>query len=240
MALVADGNDLTGPGPGAFALGAGTKLEDIPGHGTSANMTVGRKQMSESKPAPRQAVTPRGINHLVLNVRDIEESHRFWTEIVGFKQVGALRQQPGRPAPPKMRFYSGDHDGQYHHHDLALVENPALPAPPAEWSMFDTPIAVNHIAITLPDREAWLQQLAFVQARGIKFDRRTNHGMTHSLYIHDPNGYGVEFVYDLPRAIWEGDIDAALNWAERLPTEGPEAMVDRTDVPVFTAPAARA
>ena len=27
-------------------------------------------------------VTPRGIDHLVVNVRDMEESHRFWTEIV--------------------------------------------------------------------------------------------------------------------------------------------------------------
>ena len=38
--------------------------------------------------------------------------------------------------------------------------------------------------------------------------------MTHSLYIHDPNGYGVEVLYDLPREIWEGDIDAALNWVK--------------------------
>ena len=74
----------------------------------------------------------------------------------------------------------------------------------------------------------------FLQSRGIVFDRRVNHGMTHSLYIHDPNGYGVELLYDLPREIWEGDIDAALNWAEQLPTEGPEALVDRTDgLPVF-------
>jgi catechol-2,3-dioxygenase len=36
---------------------------------------------------PDEAVTPRGINHLVINVRDIEESHKFWTEILGFKQV---------------------------------------------------------------------------------------------------------------------------------------------------------
>ena len=35
--------------------------------------------------------TPIGVNHVVLNVRDMEESHRFWTEIVGLKQVGALR-----------------------------------------------------------------------------------------------------------------------------------------------------
>ena len=36
---------------------------------------------------PDEAVTPRGINHLVINVRDIEESHKFWTETLGFKQV---------------------------------------------------------------------------------------------------------------------------------------------------------
>ena len=36
------------------------------------------------------ANTPVGVNHVVLNVRDIEASHHFWTEIVGLKQVGAL------------------------------------------------------------------------------------------------------------------------------------------------------
>ena len=42
------------------------------------------------------------------------------------------------------------------HHDIALVENTALPEPPKDWSMFGMPCAVNHIAIALPDREAWL------------------------------------------------------------------------------------
>jgi catechol 2,3-dioxygenase len=182
------------------------------------------------------AVTPVGLNHLVLNVRDIEESHCFWTEIIGFKQVGELRPRPDRPNPPKMRFYSGNHGGRMHHHDLALVENPSLPAPPAEWNMFGMPMAVNHIAITLSDREAWLRQLAYLQAKGVKFDRRVEHGMTRSLYIHDPNGYGVELLYDLPRDVWEGNIDAALNFSRSLPTEGPDALVDRTEgVPVFAA-----
>jgi catechol 2,3-dioxygenase len=58
--------------------------------------------------------------------------------------------------------------------------------------------------------------------------------MTHSVYISDPNGYGIEVLYELPREVWEGDIDAALNYAEALPTEGPDALVDDTDkVPVF-------
>ena len=180
-------------------------------------------------------VTPVGLNHLVLNVRNIEESHRFWTELLGFKQVGELKPGPTRPNPPRMRFYSGDHGGSLNHHDVALVENPNLPPPPANWSLFDMPTAINHIAITLPSREAWLRQLAFLQQRGVKFDRRVDHGMTHSLYIHDPNGYGIELLYELPREVWEGDIDAALNFAVALPTEGAEALEDRAEVPVFTA-----
>ena len=62
--------------------------------------------------------------------------------------------------------------------------------------------------------------------------------MTHSLYINDPNGYGVELVYDLPRETWEGDLDAALNYAELLPTDGSDALIDRVDVPMFRAASA--
>ena len=183
--------------------------------------------------APERAVTPVGVNHLVLNVRDIEESHKFWTEIVGMQEVGRL--QPGTPERPRptMRFYSADHNGKHNHHDIALVENKELPPRPKDWAMFGMPVAVNHIAITLPGREAWLKQLAFLQSRGVKFNWRVNHGVTHSVYINDPNGYGVEFLYEMPREMWENDIDGAVNWLENLPSDGAEALVDRTDTPSF-------
>ena len=188
--------------------------------------------VSDAPAAPAEAVSPRGINHLVLNVRDIEESHRFWTEIVGLKQVAALRPRPNGPALPKMRFYSADHDGKLTHHDVALVESPNLP-PPADWVLADGSVAINHVALAMPSREAWLKQLAFLQSRGIKFNWRVNHGVTHSVYINDPNGYGVEFLYELPREMWENDIQGAIDFLENLPTEGPEALVDRTDSPAF-------
>ena len=71
-----------------------------------------------------------------------------------------------------------------------------------------------------------MKKLADLQARGVKFHRSTNHGMTRSVYISDPNGYGVELLYELPRDMWEGDVNAALNYIERLPTEGDEALED--------------
>src|SRR5678815_3644609 len=45
--------------------------------------------------APRQAVSPRGVNHIVLNVRNLETSHAFWTEIMGFRQAAELKPKPG-------------------------------------------------------------------------------------------------------------------------------------------------
>ena len=176
--------------------------------------------------APDEAITPGGINHLVINVRDMEESHQFWTEVLGFKMVGKSSRRP-------MRFYSGDHNGSMNHHDIALVENPNLPKPPPEWAMFDMPVAINHIAITMPNREAWLKQLAWLQKKGVKFHRRVNHGMTHSLYISDPNGYGVEVLYELPREVWGDDIQGALDYAEPVATEGEAALVDDVEYPRF-------
>jgi len=184
--------------------------------------------------APTEAVTPGGVNHLVINVRNMEESHKFWSEILGFKLVGKSSRRP-------MQFYSGNHGGLMNHHDIALCENPNLPKPPEDWAMFDMPLAINHIAITMPNREAWLKQLAWLQKNGVKFHRRVNHGMTHSLYISDPNGYGVEVLYELPREVWGENIQGALDYAEPVATEGADAFVDDTDYPKFgkaKAPAA--
>jgi len=190
---------------------------------------------SHTPPAPDRAQPPVGINHLVLNVRNLEVSHRFWTEIMGFRQVAELRPRPNRPSM-KMRFYSGLRDGEVTHHDLALMEVPAstaTAADPEPWSLQATRVGINHVAITWPDRESWLKQLAFLRSKSVPFHVRINHGMTHSAYISDPDGHGIEVLYELPREVWHGDIDAAQNYAERLPTEGDEALIDTTENPVF-------
>ena len=184
---------------------------------------------------PSKAQTPRGVNHLVLNVRDLETSHKFWTEIMGFKMVAELKPRPNR-GPLRMRFYSGvDEHGDVNHHDLALAELPKEQAAetPEAWSLLPKRPGINHVAIAWPDRESWLQQIEFMQSKGVPFLRRINHGMTHSVYIADPDGHGIEVLYELPREVWGDDIDGAQNYAEQLPTEGPEALVDKTDNPTF-------
>ncbi len=151
--------------------------------------------------------TPCGLNHLVLNVRDIEELHRFWTELLGFRHVGTSRRRDPGGRPP-MRFYSGERDGRLRHHDIALVE---APVPPAELA--EHPQALNHVAVEYATPEAWRKQIAFLTARGVVLHRWVERGVTHSIHLTDPNGYEIELVHELPRALWENDIDAALNRA---------------------------
>jgi catechol 2,3-dioxygenase len=160
-----------------------------------------------------EAQTPLGLNHLVLNVRDIDESHRFWTDLLGFHQVGMSRR-PGPDGSRPMRFYSGERDGKLRHHDIALIEG----SPPADPAAH--PQALNHVAIEYATEEAWRKQIAFLTARGAVLYRHIERGVTHSIHLTDPNGYEIELVCELPRALWENDINAALNHAVERPITG--------------------
>ena len=53
--------------------------------------------MESAETAGHEPAAPVGVNHIVLNVRNMDESHQFWTEIVGLRLAGEFRQRPGRP-----------------------------------------------------------------------------------------------------------------------------------------------
>lgn len=175
---------------------------------------------------PSSGPTKPVVSHLVLNVRDIEASHTFYTEVLGFEQCAAFEEGVD------MRFYRGNGD---HHHDFALVQvrNPADSPEPAPWRMFPKQAGIVHIAMDYGNRDAWLQQITHMQEIGVPFLERGNHGMTHSVYVADPDGNGIECLYDLPREVWEDDVNAALNYYEALPREGEDALHDDTNYKVF-------
>jgi catechol 2,3-dioxygenase len=169
------------------------------------------------------------VSHLVLNVRDIEASHRFYTEALGYEQCGELEPDKGMA----MRFYRSD---DQHHHDLALVQvkNADVQPEPRPWRMAPKAVGINHIALAYPDRQSWLDQIQHLQAIGVEFLVRGNHGMTHSVYVADPDGNGIEVLYDVPADVWQADVNAALNHFELLPTEGPGALEDDTEYRRFS------
>ncbi len=146
--------------------------------------------------------------------------------MLGFEQCGEMTHTL------TMRFYRGS---ETTHHDLALcqVEDPASLPPVPDWSMAPLAIGVNHIAIGYPDRESWLERIHHLKENGVEFKVRGNHGMTHSAYIADPDGYGLEVLYNVPSEAWKDDVDAALNYFEYLPVDGDDVFEDRTDYQRF-------
>ena len=187
--------------------------------------------MSTNASKPSKPSKGAFINHLVLAVRDLEKSHTFYTDILGFEQCGEL----GKVKYPttKMRFYRGSDET---HHDIALLEvtEPENVQPARRWVGFapKTAVGLNHLAIGYPSRDAWLAQLAHMQACNVPFDIRGNHGMTHSAYVSDPDGNGIEVVYDVAPEFWENDVNAALNYFSPLPGVGLDALEDPLS-PVF-------
>jgi catechol 2,3-dioxygenase len=157
--------------------------------------------------APAAARTPCGINHIVLNVHDMDTAHSFWTESLGFRHV-ATGRAPSDGSKP-MRFYSGEVDGKLRHHDIALMERAKLDGDGAR--------TLNHVAIAYPTFDAFQQQIAFLMARGVALHRRIDRGVTQSIHLKDPDGNEIELVHELPREAWEDDIQAALDHAVEQP-----------------------
>ena len=150
--------------------------------------------------------TPIGLNHLVIRVRDLELSHTFWTECLGFVHVGTMSRPDadGSPTDPT-RFYSGERDGLVSHHDIALVQDKRF----ADSDLGRSPL--DHIAIAYADEEEWRAQIKFLRNRSVDLYRPVKRGTTYSIHLKDPNGYTIELVCELPRASWDRDINRALN-----------------------------
>jgi catechol 2,3-dioxygenase len=182
---------------------------------------------------PSQPTRPSrpSVNHLVIAVRDIEASHRFYCDVLGFEQCGTLKT-PFEPNPV-MRFYRGHHD---HHHDIALqqITDSSTATSPRRWEIFAASPGIAHIALAYGTRQEWLDQLEHLQAMEVPIALRGNHGMTHSAYVVDPDGNGIEVLYELPAEVWEGDVDAALSHFEPLPNKGAATLQDSTDYVRFS------
>lgn len=131
-------------------------------------------------------VKPKRIGHLVLNVRDVALSEKFYTEILGFEI--ALKR-------PHATFLTC---GRIHH-DLALFKAPE-DAPPVTAGG----LGLNHFAVQLEDLEELKALYQRLKDHGVTIDRTVDHGMTGSVYFFDPDGNRVECFYNMCETAEEG------------------------------------
>ncbi len=129
-------------------------------------------------------MTLRGINHVVLKVRNLHASDHFYREILGMERVGER---------DRMWFYRAGR----HHHDLALVEIGTSAAPPLPQHT-----GLFHFCIDVSDELALAQLYKHCQASGVTLLGTADHTIMRSFYVQDPDGNVVELGVDVPQEEW--------------------------------------
>ena len=119
------------------------------------------------------------IGHVHLNVRNLEKTESFYTDVFGFRVTERVRDT--------FVFLSlGDQ-----HHDLAL-RNVGENAPiPPELS-----VGMYHFAIEVENRKSLAEVCRKLQEMGVSIGS-SDHGISHALYFRDPEGNEVEAYVDM-------------------------------------------
>jgi catechol 2,3-dioxygenase len=141
---------------------------------------------SEIHPAVR-------VGHVHLRVADLDRAISFYHDGLGLHLVA-----DGREAGIPAAFLAA---GDYHHHVGLNTFDSAGGAPPP-----DGHTGLYHVAFLYPDRDELVRAVRRLADRDYPIDHGSDHGLTVSVYLSDPDGNGVELYYDRPRAEW---FDAA-------------------------------
>jgi catechol 2,3-dioxygenase len=138
------------------------------------------------------------LGHVVLYVRDLERSVRFYRDVLGWRQI-VPDANIGFPAA---MFSSGRT-----HHELLLIDvgPDAAPIPPGRR------VGMYHFGLKVGDSdEELVAMLRKLDEAGVPVTGTADHGMTHSLYIADPDGNEIELYIDVPGADWN-DPDVVMS-----------------------------
>lgn len=137
------------------------------------------------------------LGHLVLYVRDIERSKRFYGETLGWQEI----------TPPDMRAPVAMFSSGRTHHELLLIEvgPTATPIPRGRR------VGLYHFGLKIGETDDELRDARDrLVKEGVPIVGATDHGVTHSLYIEDPDGNEIELYIDVQPAHWKEDITKAF------------------------------
>jgi len=136
------------------------------------------------------------LGHVVFYVKDLERSLRFYRDLLGFKEVGRIFN--GAAAA----LTSGRT-----HHELLLIQVGDAPGPPEGRRR-----GLYHIGIKVGDSLDELRAAkSELERAGISIDGLSDHTVSQSLYLRDPDGNELELYVDADEAPWTKNPAAVLS-----------------------------
>lgn len=149
-----------------------------------------------------------GVNHIAVTVKDIEATHRFYTEAMGFELV-KVEINPQKGGFNRHVFYStgSDVDALIAFWDVSNVPGRESVRTDLNRDLGLDPM-MNHFAFQADgpeDMERRKQRLLDFGRDVLEID----HGWIHSIYTEDPDGNVVEFAM-LTKPFTEDDAREAL------------------------------
>lgn len=166
-----------------------------------------------------------GISHIALAVKDIQATHEFYTEAMGFELV-KVEIVPQRGGFARHVFYSTGplRDQLIAFWDLSSVPLEAELKTDICRDLGLDPLT-NHLAFSAEN----LDDLAERRDRWLRYGRdvlEIDHGWVHSIYTEDPDNIAVEFAV-LTRDFTDDDSRRAL---ELLSAEAPMPAKEKVEV----------
>lgn len=165
---------------------------------------------------------PRKLGHLVLLVRDLNVSARFYEEVVGLTISDWIED--------RMVFMRAGSD----HHDLALAQLPAEAPDRPRGSP-----GLEHFSYQVDSYEEIEKTVAMLKERGVPIDRGPGkHGPGENCFIvfKDPDGNNVEFYCEMLQIsedrpyepqVWPDGIETFDQWnLERFVVPPPDRFRD--------------
>ena len=141
-------------------------------------------------------MTVKELGHIVLYVKDLEVSRHFYGEVLKWPQIDT-----GNGMPVAV-FSSGRT-----HHELLLIEVGPAAAPVPRGHH----LGMYHFGLKVGETDDELRAvLESLTANNVKIVGASDHTVTHSLYIEDPDGNEIELYIDVQPAIWKDNPDAIV------------------------------